>query len=472
MIFFSYLFLFLFLSVFFFPFFSRCDGGAHKWFISGLTNRTETFALIDHLHRYPASYTRIVKKPRRGANISTEQERALLMAGATASTAATATTTAATSAATNSGSTSAGAELKERLELLEKVDVQTSSEAVMLVHQIRELAADTLAELNDQAATIDEMSGDMDRINAATKKGEQHAKAVDSVVAAMQSDNNDLKEDIARRIGERTKIDIKERPEATVPVLWKHKSDLLSRAELVLNRDNFYFVDLRDNAASQRKKLRKPEPYTNIACLIARARPYHVDVRLSKGSRIRFMSARIQTAITELAMRAELPSEAIVFEPLVRKFGVDGIVNDVDDIVIEESESDDVDNATEENDGAANRHPDPDEDVDEPSAPAAKTVVAAVAPAAAANDMSFVRPSQQKRVGAVADPKAASDIAKQDREVEEISSVLVELRHVADHMGKELERQTQQLEKMNADADANNARLARTAQTIDDMVEN
>lgn len=393
------------------------------------------------------------------------------MAGATASTAATATN-AATSTATSTGSTSAGAELKERLELLEKVDVQTSSEAVMLVHQIRELAADTLAELNDQAATIDEMSGDMDRINAATKKGEQHAKAVDSVVAAMSSDNNDLKEDIARRIGERTKIDIKERPEATVPVLWKHKSDLLSRAELVLNRDNFYFVDLRDNAASQRKKLRKPEPYTNIACLIARARPYHVDVRLSKGTRIRFMSARIQTAITELAMRAELPSEAIVFEPLVRKFGVDGIVNDVDDIVIEESESDDDDNATEENDGAANRHPDPDEDVDEPPPPAAKTVVAAVAPTAAANDMSFVRPSQQKRVGAVADPKAASDIAKQDREVEEISSVLVELRHVADHMGKELERQTQQLEKMNAEADANNARLARTAQTIDDMVEN
>jgi uncharacterized coiled-coil protein SlyX len=273
-------------------------------------------------------------------------------------------------------------------------------------------------------------------------------------------------------MGERTKIDIKERPEATVPVLWKHKSDLLSRAELVLNRDNFYFVDLRDAAAAQRKKLRKPEPYTNIACLIARARPYHVDVRLSKGTRIRFMSARIQTAITELAMRAELPSEAIVFEPLVRKFGVDGIVNDVEDVVIEESER------------RQRRRTRP---TAPPIAIRIQKRTSTSGAGRACQAASWPPPRQQPAANdhlvcatesaeacwrGRRSEKAASDIAKQDREVEEISSVLVELSHVADHMGKELERQTEQLEKMNADADANNARLARTAQTIDDMVEN
>jgi uncharacterized coiled-coil protein SlyX len=435
------------------------DAASHKWFLSGLHNRTETFALVDHLHRFPVSYTRVVKKPRRGANISTDHERAQLLAGATPKPAP-----AAAAAATSSSSgaaPAAGADLKARAALLEQVDVKTSAEAVALVHQIRELAADTLAELNDQATTIDEMAGDLDRVEAATKKGEQHAKAVDSVMAAMTSDNSDLKSEIDRHMGQRTKIDVKERPEATVPVLWKHKSDLLSQAELVLNRETFFFVDLREGVKPPRKQLRKPEPYSNVTCLIARARPYHVDVRLSKGTRIRFMSARIQTAITEIAMRAELPSAAIVFEPLVRRFGVDGIVNDVEDVVIEESESDDGDEQ-------AQRLPD-DNDGDDDAAPDAPA--AAAAAAAPATDLSFVRPSQQ-RVGAVADVKAAADIAKQEREVDEISNVLVELRHVADHMGKELERQTQQLEKMNAEADATNARLARTAQTIDDLVEN
>jgi uncharacterized coiled-coil protein SlyX len=437
------------------------DAASHKWFLSGLHNRTETFALVDHLHRFPVSYTRVVKKPRRGANISTEHERAQLLAGATSKAPAAAASAAASSSSSSSSGAApaAGADLKARAALLEQVDVKTSAEAVALVHQIRELAADTLAELNDQATTIDEMAGDLERVEAATKKGEQHAKAVDSVMAAMASDNSDLKTEIDRHMGQRTKIDIKERPEATVPVLWKHKSDLLSQAELVLNRDTFVFVDLREGVKPPRKQLRKPEPYSNVTCLIARARPYHVDVRLSKGTRIRFMSARIQTAITEIAMRAELPSAAIVFEPLVRRFGVDGIVNDVEDVVIEESESDDGDEQ-------AQRLPDDDDAA--PDAPAASASASAAAPA---TDLSFVRPSQQ-RVGAVADVKAAADIAKQDREVDEISSVLVELRHVADHMGKELERQTQQLEKMNAEADATNARLARTAQTIDDLVEN
>jgi hypothetical protein len=86
-----------------------------------------------------------------------------------------------------------------------------------------------------------------------------------------------------------------------------------------------------------------------------RARPFHVDVRLIGGRRVRFMSALIQvscvcaccdaventvqTVVVELAQRASLPCDGgVVFEPNTRRFKV--FDSDADDVTLADDEHD------------------------------------------------------------------------------------------------------------------------------------
>lgn len=61
-------------------------------------------------------------------------------------------------------------------------------------------------------------------------------------------------------------------------------------------------------------------------------------------------------------------------------------------------------------------------------------------------------------------------MAKQDDDVQEISEVLSELKLVATVMERELERQTEQLERLTAQSGAAQGRMARTVETLDDLV--
>jgi hypothetical protein len=157
------------------------------FFFSGFGHRNETFYLVHHLFSFPASFTTKTKKKKvtkltpDEIAAAEELEKRLLLgsnsnkAASTSSTSATTTTTASTTT---------------KQQLVE-VDVKTSAEARTLVQQIRELAADTLTELNNQAKIIDDMAGDIDHIDGAAKRGAAHLKAVQSVFDAATTSSSD-----------------------------------------------------------------------------------------------------------------------------------------------------------------------------------------------------------------------------------------------------------------------------------------
>eukprot|EP01108_Squamamoeba_japonica_P005670 TRINITY_DN455_c2_g1_i2.p1 TRINITY_DN455_c2_g1~~TRINITY_DN455_c2_g1_i2.p1 ORF type:complete len:365 (-),score=133.24 TRINITY_DN455_c2_g1_i2:20-1030(-) len=310
------------------------------------------------------------------------------------------------------------------------------------------------------------MTNDVHAVDEAFQSGASNARAIDSVFSGGEKSGGgsvdvNAAEEAAKRASKAAAAAeaAATRPEASVPVLFKHRSDALSQATLELSADSFALMSEPVGGAGRRKQLRK-EPYASIACLIARARPFHVDVRLSKGTRVRFASSHIQQAMSELALRARLPAEAIVFEPNVRRFGLEGVLDDEssddDDDDDEDDDEDDAaqQNKAEKNNDAETKETKKENEEEKEEEEDKEDVLMEPDPQVMECDLSFVRkPKEKERPGVVADETASKAIEKSDKDVEEISSVLGELKVVADVMGRELERQTKQLAELSNDVD-------------------
>jgi hypothetical protein len=196
------------------------------------------------------------------------------------------------------------------------VDTKTSENALRIALEAREMGIDTITELEYQAEQIDRIERDVENIHANLDKGDRLMRGIESFGGYLKNKFSSATQIRGTGTAVERKIEWqKRRPDKIdIPVLLKHKNDLLTAATLRIETAQFSVLN-----ESLSKIRGMTWQYEDVQELVIRSRPLHLDVRFgAKFPRFRLVSAYIQPIVNELYFRCT--ETKIMFEPGLRKF--------------------------------------------------------------------------------------------------------------------------------------------------------
>lgn len=204
----------------------------------------------------------------------------------------------------------------ERVLTADMVDTKTSENALRIALEAREMGIDTITELEYQAEQIDRIERDVENIHANLDKGDRLMRGIESFGGYLKNKFSSATQIRGTGTAIERKIEWqKRRPEKIdIPVLLKHKNDLLTPATLRIETAQFSVLN-----ESMSKIRGMTWQYEDVLELVVRSRPLHLDVRFgAKLPRFRLVSSYIQPIVNELYFRCT--ETKIMFEPGLRKF--------------------------------------------------------------------------------------------------------------------------------------------------------
>eukprot|EP01097_Dermamoeba_algensis_P003008 TRINITY_DN2212_c0_g1_i1.p1 TRINITY_DN2212_c0_g1~~TRINITY_DN2212_c0_g1_i1.p1 ORF type:complete len:473 (+),score=122.95 TRINITY_DN2212_c0_g1_i1:216-1634(+) len=307
-----------------------------------------------------------------------------------------------------------------------KVDTEASKNALKVALQIREMGTETLVKLQEQGEQIDKIEHSLENINNRLDKTDRLLVSLESLPGAIY---NALTEDKTkgptafvpgdRPLGFKPRL-----PPVDIQILLKHANDNLTAAVLRAGPEVFSCME----SESLKPYRDMTWDYVVIDKIVIRSRPLHIDVRFQKNlPRFRFMTSFPMQAVNELYMRSEIPPAAVIFEPSpVPPFPFGHPLLSKINIV---SRNEAAENAS----WRANRQNKKTSDV----------------------------------LAGMISEETARDLDKQDEDLEQIGFALNDIHGIAKTMGGELDRQNEQLGRVETKLDSTNVRVKVSNRRID-----
>jgi len=213
------------------------------------------------------------------------------------------------------------AQQQQQQQLPPAVDTQTSRNALRVAMQTREIGAATMNELSYQAEVIDIIERDVENIHNNLDKANRLVRGMESIGGSISNAfTNEKKTGRDVNFVDRTLVSKRVDMPADVIILWKLSNDSLVPALLRFTGDHVTAIDTAP------KKTEKDFQflYESVDSLAVRARPLHLDFRFKdkRAPRFRLMSSYIQSIVNEFTLRAKskVGEVPVIFEPGTRKF--------------------------------------------------------------------------------------------------------------------------------------------------------
>eukprot|EP01132_Coremiostelium_polycephalum_P007898 gene7898-9717_t len=214
-----------------------------------------------------------------------------------------------------------GREQKQKV-MSTKVDTQSTKQALRLAYETKETGIATVNELSYQAEIIDNIERNVEHIHGNLDKSDRLLKGIESFGGAIS--NAFSKEKVSDLNGFQPRdrsIQIRPRdePPLEIEILEKLPNDNLIPGFIQFTADKFVILDNN----------KKPKPdgtftYDQAESLVVRARPQHLDIRFSgRANRVRMASSYIQNIVNEFVLRSNGKlgrSAKVIFEPGVKEF--------------------------------------------------------------------------------------------------------------------------------------------------------
>jgi len=201
----------------------------------------------------------------------------------------------------------------------EKVDLETGDRALRIAMETRQVGAETLARLKEQAEQLD-------RIERNVLETENNLDRGDRILDGMSSFGGQLKNLVTpdryknkygAYEGQDRTVQLEDQERFTdVPILMKHSNDYLEAALLRFGDHRFHCVD-----TSHTKVKNYDYSYDQVSCIIMRARHQHVDIRFHDGTeRFRCCTSFVQAVVNEIVLRTKPGQVVVIHEPGTKKF--------------------------------------------------------------------------------------------------------------------------------------------------------
>jgi len=208
---------------------------------------------------------------------------------------------------------------KGTVEDYEKINLKVGDDALRLAEEIKELGAETLSRMKEQAETLDRVERNVLETKNNLDRGDRIIDGVSSVGGQLK---NLVTPDMYKnKLGAYEKkdrtVDVEEREDFTdVPILMKHSNDYLEPALLRFGNKRFVCVN------AERVEVKQYcYSYVQVASIIMRARHQHVDIRFHDGTdRFRCCTSFVQAVVNEIVLRTKPGQVTVVHEPGTKQF--------------------------------------------------------------------------------------------------------------------------------------------------------
>jgi len=199
-----------------------------------------------------------------------------------------------------------------------QVNTDTAKRALIMLQETQQMGENTLVELGMQAEQIDRVESMVENIHENMNKTDKLLRGIESLPAYIGNSIFRKKEPSPRVVGskDRTITVIKGvAPPMEIEILCKKKDCSFQLGILSLGEDGFQFLD------PNTKLLLSPEfnyKYSEISDIVLRTRPEHLDIRFNPPrqhkERFRLMSSYNQIIVNELYYRMN-GTPKISFDP-------------------------------------------------------------------------------------------------------------------------------------------------------------
>eukprot|EP01102_Stenamoeba_stenopodia_P011307 TRINITY_DN345_c1_g3_i2.p1 TRINITY_DN345_c1_g3~~TRINITY_DN345_c1_g3_i2.p1 ORF type:complete len:531 (+),score=125.41 TRINITY_DN345_c1_g3_i2:236-1828(+) len=394
--------------------------------ITALMHRDETFHILTHLWKHPLSYVHLDQK---GSVVETDKEAENGNSNGGGLPSFGGFGKGKGNAFGNPfevGAGGGGSFEQVQNQMLMKADQDASRDALRIAMEAREIGVATLEDLSEQAAIIDRIENDIEQINANLDRGDRYIRGLETFGGALKNAFTNAKVKAAHQIDEDRTLDVdRQVPVVDYPILFKNPDDSFTPAIMKLYEDDFECI-AEDTGRSLRKMT-----YSEVANIVMRARHLHVDIRFQTANvpRLRLMSSHLQSITNELVLRTEPGQILVAFEPGVTVFEY-GSFN-IADKANGTGKKKDAPGS-----GGFKRH--------------------------GGGGPSLLAQAASK--------EAAEEIASQDRDLDFLSDLVGDLNSIAGTMGREIDRQNNQLDQITVKANATNQRINRTHDRVNQLL--
>jgi len=309
-----------------------------------------------------------------------------------------------------------------------KVDTEASKNALRAANEARQVGTSTLAELTLQAEQIDRIENNVSLIHTNLDKGGRLLRGIESLPGSIANSLSKEKNGYIPAAHKDHTLEVKrEVPSEDFDILQKLSNDFLQPAILRFLEDKFMILDPQTKRTLQKCIW----AFEKIECVVLRARPQHIDVRFGQSSeRLRICTSNVQQIVNEFYLRYQQQSTAmrklqVIFEPGTRKFPL----------------------------GKALLNQTTNQD-----RPVFFRRGGAQPPSITMTLMKHAPEDVKKQV------------EQQDRDLDEISDVLLDLNAIAKTMGVEIDRQTEQIEQVTKEVDSANSKVCKLNSRIEKIL--
>eukprot|EP01128_Nolandella_sp_AFSM9_P011730 TRINITY_DN8659_c0_g1_i1.p1 TRINITY_DN8659_c0_g1~~TRINITY_DN8659_c0_g1_i1.p1 ORF type:complete len:574 (-),score=121.68 TRINITY_DN8659_c0_g1_i1:37-1605(-) len=314
-----------------------------------------------------------------------------------------------------------------------QVDRQATKDALRLAEQALQTGSETLVELSRQADQLDQIENTIEGIHGKLDYADRLLRGIESLPAYIGQNLGKSKPLRVKRIVADRKLNVKKgaAPTMDVEILCKLPNDSLVEAILSFGGNGVSCLN------PETEDLLLPQhfyKYSDISAIVLRARHEHCDLRFfpdTKMDRFRMMSSYLQIIVNEFILRTPKGQIQVIFEPGAHKFGFGRARISVQPPLHRDAKS-----------GAGSGF--------------------------------FRRENQIKTsslLGAEASLETREALDEADKDLDAISGILGQLVDVGVTMGDEIDRQTDQLDRINKRVDDGNARLKKDINRMDRVID-
>jgi len=244
--------------------------------------------------------------------------------------------------------------------------------------------------------------------------------------------NGKSPKDAALHYIDRTIVVEKEDIPADIDILWKLPNDALQPSLLRFMNEKFMCVNLTTKQVEKDHTFN----YNQIDQIVIRARPFHLDVRFhGKTPRFRLMSSYIQAIVNEFVLKSKsippgpLGYLRIIFEPGIKKFSFGSPA------------------------------------INLPTSSSSNTTRKAAFFRQGAQPQNTVFIQKMD-----VDQETKNQLLEQEKDLDQISNLLGDLHSMGVTMGTEIERQSEQLDKVTTRVDHANDRMNKSNKRVGDLL--
>lgn len=191
------------------------------------------------------------------------------------------------------------------------VDTSTGQKALATAHRTQQVGAATLEELDRQGQVLDGMQRNLESTNAHLDRAERELRAIESVGGALA---NRLSRDPTRQsklmmgnpnAGHAVPQSVPlPNPTVTVAIVWKHADDTLEPARMRMTQEGCEVESMLLPQDGETRKLLDKWLYDNVDYIKMRSRWLHLDIEFrDKRERVRMATALVQKVVNEMALR-------------------------------------------------------------------------------------------------------------------------------------------------------------------------